>query len=131
ALAHLPLGSSFSGRGPLRLDLLREPLVCFLQDQDEDTYLFAFDAYGRVHCEPFRQENLHTLAVYDSGFSGYSVLAHLPFSHEEVSRSEAEKQRLLTLQHELQRAVASSTPLSPPLALLQKAVGARFPEEAV
>lgn len=60
------------------IDLQREPVLAFLQDDTGDTYLFAFDAYGRVFGQIFSQSNLNSYVAYDDGFGGYALQAYIP-----------------------------------------------------
>ncbi len=62
------------------VQLKRTPAIAIIQDQHADDYLFAFDAHGRVHTEAFRADNLNSLIVYDKGFGGYAVQAHIPLA---------------------------------------------------
>lgn len=61
----------YLGSPSIAVDLNRKPVLAFIQDLQNDVHLFAFDAHGQVHSEPFRPDNLNSLIVYNGGFEGY------------------------------------------------------------
>jgi hypothetical protein len=115
--ALLVKSNSIEGLGsPFTVDLVRpNPLLCLIEDEQGQTFFFAFDSYGRVHGERFSSSQLHTLIAYDQGFSGYGVQAIVPipsFPHSREDKENAEAQAL-TLQ--LRQAIAQQPTLTPPL----------------
>lgn len=100
------------------LDLIQTPALVFLQDMQEDVYVFAFDPYGRTFVKTFRNDNLDSYISYDQGFGSYAVQAEIPFANS-LSRKEIEEKQLDILKNELNQVADSELPL--PLQLLRKA----------
>ena len=106
---------------PIVADLQRIPSVILIQDLEENIFLFAFDAWGRVHTEPFYQNSLTTLVVYDRGYGGYAVQAEIPFGLPRSSRSEVEKFQLKQVKKRLLAELKNQKSLWPPLQILREA----------
>lgn len=103
-------------------DLIRpHPTLCFVEEPDNKTTLFAFDQYGRVHAEVFTPADLKSIVSYDQGFGGYSVQAVIPIPSFSTSREDKEKAAVLEFTTQLKEALAASPPLSPPLQFLEAA----------
>lgn len=107
----------YLGKFPITIDLLRSPSVALLQDPDKTTYLFAFDQNGQVHVETSQNESLPSLIMYDKGFGGYAVQAHLPFSAHPAGRKERES----ALTSHLTSLLKNTSVLPPPLQLFKNA----------
>ncbi len=111
--------SPFFGAPGIRMELHGTPSVFFIENPLHEVYLFAFDSGGRVYAELFKSDTLSRLAVYDRGFSGYSVWADLPFSNETSPTLETLK--LQKIKMDLARPLENSYALASPLNLLQGA----------
>lgn len=98
------------------VELAAHPTLLLLQDRQGDILLCAFDADGYAHAESFATSQLHSLAIFDNGFSGYGVQALLPFSP--YGRAQRHQKRLNALATEIERAINEGSPLSPPLEIL-------------
>ncbi len=125
ALLNKNATTPYLGSAPITVDLKRNPTLVFIEDPQQEIALFAFDEYGRVHSETFKQGNLHSVVVYDEGFGGYAVQAFIPFPEKSLSRSEMEAEALNGLKTELKESLTLQPELSPPLQLLQKACEAK------
>lgn len=106
----------YQGKPSITLDLVRTPSLAILQDLYENTYLFAFDAFGRIHFEEFPHQILHSYISYDQGFGGYSVHAKIPFA---PCRAECEQKAIHRVVEQLKH--NSQMPLAPPLELIKNA----------
>lgn len=62
------------------LEFLKYPLLLIVEDLQGTPSLYAFDSNGAIFHKSFNQEDLLNLTVYDKGFAGYGVDAHLPQS---------------------------------------------------
>ena len=103
-------------------DLSRSnPTLSLIEDQEENTSLFAFDCYGRMHNENFNPSNLKSLISYDQGFGGYTVQAIIPIPSFPTGRQDKEQADLFELSGQLKQALSSNPPLSPPLQFLKQA----------
>lgn len=120
SLKNINVLRQYFGVPNLTVDLHQIPSLVFLQDLHEDTFLFAFDSYGRVHFEPFRQDNLHSFIVYDQGFGGYAIQAEIPFAAS-LSRNQVEQAQIEVLKEQLKRVTENASQLAPPLRLLCEA----------
>jgi hypothetical protein len=105
----------------LLVDLERKPLILLLEDLQGNGLFCAFDPHGRVYTQSFEQADLHTIVVYDQGFSGYAAQAQLPFSTFPFGREEKEQADFHHLLLQFQNALASAPFLIPPLQLFKKA----------
>lgn len=95
-----------------RVDLLRQPALLMLQDNNFNTHLYAFDPWGRVWKGVYRGDNPGTVAVYDDGFGGYAAIAHIPFSEQLGGRETLEKQSLEALRQEDGTGITLESPLA-------------------
>lgn len=130
SLKNLNISSPSFGSASVTIDLLQKPSLAFIKDPHGDTFLFAFDSYGRVYSQSFRNDNLESYIAYDYGFGGYAVSAKIPFKNSQ-SRGEIKEKSLEFLKAQL---TESSQELSPPLRLLQSAcnrAGLDFAETCV
>lgn len=109
----------YLGSASISIDLHRTPALLFLQDLHDDTFLFAFGPSGQVHSETFHNDTLNAVAVYDRGFGGYAVQAHLPQEVFEGNRIQKEKISKDELISALKKAAPGS--LVPPLSMLHHA----------
>lgn len=117
---------SYKGKSAISLDFERTPALVIFQDTYDDITLFAFDSFGRIHTETFRNQSLSSLISYDQGFGGYSVQAKLPLAS---SRSDCEKLAQKQLVEQLKN--SSSAQLSPPLELLRRCDVENFAENCI
>lgn len=111
----------YLGSPSLEIDLFRTPVLAFIQDLQNDVYLFAYDAHGQVYDESFRPDNLNSLISYDDGFGGYYVQAKLPFPCFSCSRKDKESADLVYLSKHLRSSLEDKPILSPPLEVLKNA----------
>lgn len=109
------------GAFPLAIELKRTPRLVFIQDNQGDDQLFAFDDYGRVFHQSFRPDTLSSLIAYDRGFGGYAIPYTAPIFAQNQGRQEKEASQFKQLSDQLKQAVQTNVPLSPPLELLRKA----------
>lgn len=77
---------------PVAIDLIRKPALALIQNQDNKTFLFAFDPHGQVHAQSFSTDELGTVVMYDRGFGGYAFQAEIPFGSAANGRLEREQQ---------------------------------------
>lgn len=120
SLLNIKKENSYFGANAKSVDLTQRPMIALIQDFHDDLYFFVFDPWGHIYEESFRKDNLQTLLIYDNGFGGYAVQAHLPFPS--MGREVKEKAQLHFLGNQLRKHVeANSEILSPPLQLLKKA----------
>ncbi len=109
-------GASFTA------DLRRPtPLLCLIEDDQNNTFFFAFDTYGRLHGESFDSSQVQTIASYDQGFGGYGVRAVVPIPSFPASREDKEKAEAYALMMQLQQALLQQPLLAPPLQLFEQA----------
>jgi|GEM_PF-1295239 len=92
------------------------PLLCLVEEEGGETFLFAFDAYGRVHQEKVTASSLQTLISCEEGFGGYRKQVILPIPSFPCSREDKERAEAYELKRQLQQALTQHPPLSPPLA---------------
>lgn len=121
ALINRNLCTPFLGSPSLTVDLKRTPALTFIHDLYDDTYLIAFDPNGRVWSQPFRNDNLNSLIVYDEGFGGYAAMANIPFSPEEGDRQSKENHIFHLLENELNKGEQGDNVFAPPLKIFKKA----------
>ena len=119
ALDNIPEKAHYLGGIPLAVDLERRPALLFVQNQANDTYLFAFDPYGRIHQESFPAQGLSSLIAYDTGWGGYYAHSSIPFSATRSERQQKEIAYLTTLTHTLEKTPPER--LTPPLRMLYNA----------
>lgn len=115
ALLNENLTPPYSGKGPITVDLVREPKLVLLADEQNDVFYFAFDEHGRIYQEPFRFDALSSVISYDDGFAGYTVtgkIQTLP-GREEMDRKEIVKIEKLLRE-------SDGITLSPPLEMLRE-----------
>lgn len=104
------------------VDLIRpHPALCFVENLEAETTLFAFDTHGRVHSEKFNPSDLKAYISYDQGFGGYSVQAIIPYPSFLTSRQEKEKALAHAFAQQLKQALSATPPLTPPLLYFQQA----------
>ena len=118
ALLNKNISSSYLGNLPFAIDLQRKPILLFIQDDQNDVYVFAFGKHGEVHSNIFRCNHFNSLISYDNGFMGYS--AQLTFPSFSQSRFDKELASLNILKDSLREGFESS-PISPPLEILKQA----------
>ncbi len=107
---------------PFEVDLLRPaPALLLIEDDQKDTFLFAFDEYGRVHGEAFRRGHLQSLLAYEQGYAGYAVQAQLPYPSFPSGRQEKETADAYFLSQQLRQALQTQARLAPPLELFAQA----------
>jgi hypothetical protein len=106
------------GIAPYTIDLHRIPSIVLIQDAEEDSYLLAYDYFGRIYCQTYRYDNLKTLVAYDDGFGGYAALAAIPFDPQNGDREAKEKVIAALLTDELKRGSQNPSMLAPPLKML-------------
>lgn len=108
---------------PFIVDLNRpNPLLLLIEDEQGNTFLFAFDSYGRLHEENFSSSQLQTLIAYEQGFGGYGVQAVVPIPSFPAGREDKEKADAYQLTMQLRQALAEQQlPLSPPLQFFEQA----------
>jgi hypothetical protein len=122
ALDNIPKNVHYLGGLPIAIDLERPPALFFIQNQtSNDTHIFAFDPYGRIHQESFPAKGLSSLVAYDSGASGYYAQSLIPFFVSQGGRQQKENAYLKNFENILE--IASQTPekLAPPLKMLYNA----------
>lgn len=121
ALLMKPRSAQWSG-APFTIDLIRQkPSICLVDDEEGNTFLFAFDTYGRLHGEKFSSTHLQTLISYDRGFSGYGVQAIVPIPSFPTSREDKEHAQAYALELQLQQALSQAATLTPPLLFFKEA----------
>lgn len=104
------------------VDLSRPiPLLCLIEDDHGNLFLFAFDTYGRFHSENFTPSRLQSLIVYEQGFSGYGVQATIPMPSFPTGREDKEKAEVYALGMQLRQALAQQPTLAPPLQFFEQA----------
>ncbi|CUI16414.1 putative membrane protein [Candidatus Protochlamydia naegleriophila] len=107
---------------PFEIDLIRPaPALLLVEDEQKDTFLFAFDEYGRVHGEAFRQGHLQSLLAYEHGYAGYAVQAQLPIPSFPNGRLNKESADAYFLSQQLRQALQTKARLAPPLELFAQA----------
>lgn len=120
ALDNIPERIQYLGRIPIAIDLERPAALLFVQNEVfNDTSLFAFDPYGRIHKESFPAKGLSSLIAYDNGWGGYYAHSTIPFSATRAKRQQKEDADLATLTYTLEKAPPEK--LSPPLRMLYNA----------
>ena len=110
------------GKLPLTIDLIRDPVLLFLQDEQKNDYLFFFNPHGEIHSTLFNHDNLQSVMVYDGGFGGYAMHANFPFPDFPSSRYDKEQAELLRLAVQLRQNAHHD--LASPLQLLKNAANA-------
>lgn len=115
------INTPFFGSPQWDITLVFTPTILLLKDPLDDLHLFAFDPQGRIHRELFQSDTLHSLIMYDRGFGGYAVQAHIPFDNTSKSREEIEQLRLVGLKEKLKDTVKDHRELAPPLKLIADA----------
>ncbi len=104
------------------VDLIRsQPMLCLVEEEQDDVLLLAFDPHGRVHSSSFNPSHLPNLIAYDQGFGGYAVQAVVPFPTFPTGRKHKELADAYALQRQLQEMLVEQPSLAPPLRLLEKA----------
>lgn len=108
---------------PFIVDLSRSnPLLCIIEDeQQEHTFIFTFDSYGRLYAEKFNSSHLESIIAYEQGFNGYGVQTSLPIPSFPAGREDKEKANAYELLLKLQQALTENASLSPPLVLFKQA----------
>lgn len=109
------------GKAPITLDLKRPPALVFIQDDNEDIFLFSFDTFGRLEFLSFRHDNLQTFIEYDQGYGGYAVQANLSSLTHAISRKEKELAQVDYLVKQFHKNLELEATLVPPLEILRKA----------
>lgn len=122
SLINRNVSSPYRGKLPFTIDISREPILLFIQDEQEDDYLFFFNPYGEIHSTIFRNDNLPSLVVYDDGFGGYAAHTPFPFHDFPSSRQDKEQAELLRVAVQLRQSLQQNSELSPPLQLLKDSV---------
>lgn len=113
--------NAYLGKPPLSIDLQRiHPKLVLLQDGFGDISLLAFNSQGQVHGQTLQQGNVHSIVVYDQGYGGYSVQAHIPNDKESLSRLDKENYLYKALETQLSQGNEASE-LAPPLKILKYA----------
>ena len=105
----------------ISIELKRSPALLFIEDEQEDAFLFAFDSNGQVASESFRKGNLSTMIVYDRGFGGYAAQFKLPFPTYPQSNFDRHNALLHYLAIQLRQGLSNQNALSPPLQMLHEA----------
>lgn len=114
--------SNFSlGKLPFNIDLKKDPLLLFFQDENNDDYLFAFNPHGEIHSKVFNHNSLQSVIVYDQGFGGYALQTPLNFSNVSCCRHDKEQAELFRLAVSLRNHFNDKKQLATPLALLKDA----------
>ena len=114
--------SEFSlGKLPFHIDIKKDPLLVFLQDEKNDDYLLAFNSHGEIHSKIFNHNSLQSVIVYDQGFGGYAVQTPLVFGNFSSSRHEKEQAELFRLAVSLRQHYNENKQLATPLAMLKDA----------
>lgn len=108
------------GKAPVSLDLVCSPSLAFIENEEGDVYLLAFDSNGEVHSQFFKNGALDKVVIYDQGFGGYFATATIPFSNLPNTRKEKEAARLQGLAMQLRQMLKSASLLPPPVQLLSK-----------
>ncbi len=108
---------------PLSFDLSRPQLLLFLQEPRGDLYFFQYSANGELIVEPFRQDNLKSLIVYNEGFGGYAIQTEVPIFLSSHDRREREKAQEHLLAIELRQRAADIETLPLPLGMLFQSCG--------
>lgn len=104
------------------VDLRRpNPLLCLVEDDQGNTFFFAFDCYGRLHGESFNSSHPQIITSYDQGFGGYGVQAVVPFPSFPTSREDKEKADAYALTLQLQQTLTQQPVLAPPLQIFEQA----------
>ncbi len=113
---HSWLESSFT------VDMIRPlPRLLFVDDEQGNTLLLAFDRHGRVHLESFSSSNVQTLLAYDQGFQGYGIQATVPIPSFSTSREDKERASTYELKMQLKQALQQNPTLAPPLHFFEQA----------
>ncbi len=115
ALENINLTTPYLGNSPYIVELVREPLLMFIQDLDNDIFVFVYDRSGRVYCEAFLKGHLNSFVSYDKGFHGYATQFNFPLNIS--TREDMEAYQVQCLKNSL----ATNALCSPPLELLRKA----------
>jgi hypothetical protein len=121
ALLNLNKSTPYLGSSPITVDIIRAPLLAFIEDQCKDTHMVSFDARGQVWSHSFGNDHLHSYIAYEEGFGGYAVQSNLPFPNFLCGREQREAALFDYLAVEMRQAVSKQPELSPPLKLLQNA----------
>ncbi|MBS4168586.1 hypothetical protein [Parachlamydia sp. AcF125] len=109
------------GKAPIALDLVCSPSLTFIENEDGDVYLLAFDSNGEVYSQHFKNGALDKIRVYDQGFGGYWATATIPFSNLPNTRKEREAARLHHLAIQLRQTLRPNSTLPPPVQLFADA----------
>jgi len=105
----------WQGASPLQVDLSGKPLLVFIQDPENQVWLVALDAYGRLHQQDISPHKLEAYFSHDEGFQGYSTELTVPLSLAPTNRQNEEAARVKTLEDALVKAK-----LLPPWNLLKE-----------
>lgn len=111
--------TSYLGSSSFTIDLEREPVFLFIQDLQGDIHFFAFNEFGEIHAQSFRNDNLESYVVYDQGYGGYFTQVKVP--SESQSRREKEFNVLHQIAYKMKEALKQDPSLSLPLLMLQEA----------
>ncbi|KIC76505.1 hypothetical protein DB41_FX00140 [Neochlamydia sp. TUME1] len=130
SLLNQNISSPHRGKLPFTLDLFKEPTCLIMQDEQEDNYLYFFNAHGEVYAQSFKKEKLTSITAYDEGFEGYKVQMPFPFEDFPCSRTDKEQAELLRIAIKLRQGLVQDSTLSPPLHLLKQAADASHQEFA-
>lgn len=121
ALLNVNRSTPHLSNSPIAVDILRTPMLAFLEDQYNDTYLVVFDARGQVWSQLFGSHHLQSYLAYDEGFGGYSIQCELPFPDFICGREQRETALIDYLSMQMRQVMSTKTQLSPPLHFLQEA----------
>ncbi len=115
ALFNIPL---FLGHSPITVEFMATPSLLFIQNE-EATFLFAYDAWGRIYNEKFPTASPIRFLSYDRGFGGYAIQAEIPFFLKAGDLKTLEAKQLKQVEEALQQGVAANETFAPPFRLLQ------------
>lgn len=110
----------------------KKPRLLLIDNElNDETLLLAFDVYGRIHNQSFKNHSLDSLIAYEKGFGGYFVQTKLPLSQFNADVAKKKEARHNFFVEELQKVLSSKIDLSPPLQAFKMAaekVNADFAE---
>lgn len=118
SLKNQNLLTPYLGKAEFTLELRNSPSLVALQDYHHDTHLFAYDEFGRIYSQAYRNDNLNSYIAYDRGFEGYFVQTKIPFLKSQ-SLKEIDDHELDKLKKDLIAAIDLQATLPPPLEILK------------
>jgi len=105
----------------MEADLLRTPLVAFLQNILGEVCILCYGPHGEMYSDFFPAKIPEKILVYDEGFGSYAISWKFPYPLYLAERKDLEAAALHNLKIQLSQAVVSQAPLAPPLEMLADA----------